>query len=114
MPTGYGLHPDVRTKITVRAFVSPMCRDHPEWTLNNRNTQGRRHTLTAGRSREGIPAQRHFRDARARVETQRRALPQTDTTDVINDDSVNRTRVRAKMRVVEIRKHSRQEMKKAS
>ncbi len=40
--------------------------------------------------------------------------PNADQNDTINNDRVNRTRVRAKMRVMEIRHHSRQEMKKAS
>lgn len=36
--------PHPRTKITVRAFVSLMCHDHPEWTLNNHDTQDRNRT----------------------------------------------------------------------
>ncbi|MFI5898037.1 hypothetical protein ACIA5D_48940 [Actinoplanes sp. NPDC051513] len=113
-PAGYGLHPGGRTKITVRTFVSLMCRDHPEWTSNNRDAQGYSHTPTVGGSWEGMPAQRHFPDARARVETGRRTSPQADRKDAINEAPANRTRVRAKMRVVVIRKHSREEMKKAS
>ena len=112
--TSHSLHPGSKTKITVRAFVSPMCRDHPEWTSSNRDTQGRGHTPMAGRQREEIPSQRHFRDTCARVETGRHTPPQADRKDAINVNFVNRTRVRAKMRVVKIRKHSRQEMKKAS
>jgi LAS superfamily LD-carboxypeptidase LdcB len=91
-----------------------MCRDHPEWTSNNRDTQDRSHGPAAARTQKGIPAQRHFRDARAHVETGRRAYREANTKDVINDDPVNRTRVRAKMRVVEIPQHSQEEMKKAS
>lgn len=80
-PTGYGLHPGGRTKITVRAFVSPMCHDHPEWTSNNRDTQAPGHTPMASGSWEGIPAQRHFRDARARAETGRRTPPRAGRKD---------------------------------
>ncbi|MCU7731087.1 hypothetical protein ODJ79_45870 [Actinoplanes sp. KI2] len=114
MRTDYGLHPGVRAKITVRAFVSPMCRDHPEWTSNNRDTQGRGYTPMADRSLDGMPAQRHFRNTCARPETGRHDPPPTDSKDAIDDDPVNRTRVRAITRVVEIRTHSREEMKKAS
>jgi len=44
----------------------------------------------------------------------RRTPPLTGRIDTVTDDSENRTRVRAKMRVAEIPKHSRREMKKAS
>jgi hypothetical protein len=36
--------PRRRTKITVRAFVSLRCHDHPEWTSNKHDTQGRNRT----------------------------------------------------------------------
>jgi hypothetical protein len=91
-----------------------MCHGHPEWTSINRDSQGRGHTPKAGRLREETPAQRHFWDACARFVTGRRTPPQAGKKDEINGDSVNRTRVRAKMRVAEIRKYSRREMKKAS
>ncbi len=40
--------------------------------------------------------------------------PAGEKEDAVDDDVVNRTRVRAKMRVVVIRRHSPGEMKKAS
>ena len=58
--TSHSLDPDNKTKIPVRVFVSPMCRDLPEWTSINRDTQGRGHTPMAGRLQEEIPAQRTF------------------------------------------------------
>ena len=104
-----------RTKITVRAFVSPMCRDHPKWTLKNHDTQGRGHKPKPGQTAE--------RNARSTPPSGSATLtrrprpctpPRAGRTDAINDDPVNRTRVRAKMRVVVIRRHLRREMKKAS
>ena len=41
-----------RTKITVRAFVSQRCHDHPEWTSNNHDTQSRGRTPTIRRITE--------------------------------------------------------------
>ena len=50
----------------------------------------------------------------AHVKNQRNTPPQVGRKGAINDDVANRTPVRAKRRLVEIRKHSREEMKKAS
>jgi hypothetical protein len=48
----------------------------------------------------------------AHGKTRLRTPPQARRKDAINDNSAYRTRVRAKMRVVKIRKHSREEMKR--
>jgi len=50
----------------------------------------------------------------AHAEIRRRTSPQASRKDAINAGFANRTRVRAKTRVGMIRKHSRQEIKKAS
>jgi hypothetical protein len=47
-PTPSRLRLDTRAKITVRTFVSVRCPDHPEWTSNDRDTQGRNHRPKAG------------------------------------------------------------------
>jgi len=112
-PTTYG-PPGQSGKITVRAFVSPMCHDHPEWTSNKRNTQGHRHTPTAGQIMERNTWLRPPRERRTWMEAGRCASPQASKEDPINDNAANRTRVRAKSRVVAIRRHSRPEIRKAN
>jgi len=46
------LRPGSWAKITVRAFVSPMGHDHPEWTSDEHDIQGRSHTPNPGQIAE--------------------------------------------------------------
>jgi len=55
-----------------------------------------------------------FWKRRPDAETKTPHFPASQKKDEINVNAANRTRVRAKMRVTEIRNHSRPEMKKAS
>jgi hypothetical protein len=62
-PTRMAGSPGRRTEITVRAFVSPMCRDHPKWTSNNPDTQSCSRHRRAGGSQKETPGQRHLQVA---------------------------------------------------